>query len=98
MIIRYTLWSSDLDRLVGFQFQRRKGAAQLVGHGVWRGATVDPPQQALVVVELDQRLGLLVVLLEPVADHVGPVVVADDQLAAVDVANVLPLRRGEWSW
>src|SRR5665811_1454129 len=67
MIIRYTLEATGgrLDRLVGFQFQRREGAAQLVGDGVRRLGAVDPAQQALVVVELDQRLGLLVVGLQP---------------------------------
>ena len=70
-------------------------AGHLGGDLVRRGGAVDPAQDALVVEELDQRLGLLVVGLEPVADHVGLVVVADQQLAAVDVADTLALGRVE---
>ena len=45
-----------------------------------RPRAVDAAQEALLLVVVDQRLGLLVVLVEPVADHLGLVVVADDQL------------------
>src|SRR5437588_3578739 len=36
-----------------------------------RTGSVDPPQQAVLVVVLDQRLGVLVVDVQPVLDHVG---------------------------
>src|SRR5262245_24589916 len=87
MIIRYTL-----DRLVPFEFKRRQGAGDVGGNCIGTRRAVDPAQQALVVVELDQWLGLLVVGLEPVPDHLRLVVVADDQFAAVYVADPLALR------
>src|SRR3954453_9748140 len=102
MIIRYTLlvgarWvdRSASDGLVLLHPQRRQGAADLLGHLVRRHLAADPAQDAAAVVVGDQRLGLLVVGLQPLADHVGPVVVADDQLGAVDVADPLLLGRVE---
>src|SRR3954469_7486193 len=53
-------------------------------------------QDATLLVIVDQRLGLLLVLLEAVLDHLGLVVVADDQLALIDVAYALLLRRVEF--
>src|SRR6478609_2116039 len=98
MIILYTLvpssWHS-LNGLVGLEPQGRQGALDLVGDRVGRHCTVDLAQQALAVVVLDQGRRLLVVLLEPVADHLGFVVVAGYELAAVDVANALLLGRVE---
>src|SRR4051794_39773887 len=52
-------------------------------------------EDATLLVVADQRLGLLPVLGEAVLDHVGLVVFADDQLAAVDGAAPLLLRRVE---
>src|SRR3954451_353629 len=57
--------------------------------------TVHVVEDATLLVIVDQRLCLLLVLLEAVLDHVGLVVIADDQLAAVDVADALLLRRVE---
>ena len=56
---------------------------------------VDRVQECLTVVVVDQGRRLLVVLDEPVADHLGVVVIADDQLGAVDVADALLLGRAE---
>ena len=56
---------------------------------------VDPPHQPLLVVVVDQRLGLLVVDAQPVADHVRLVVVALDQTRAVLIADALVLGRVE---
>src|SRR3954453_19202309 len=95
-IIRYTLdLAPRLDRLGALEPNRRQGPLPLFADIVRRGGTVDPAQQALVVVEIDQRLGLLVVLREAVADPLGLVVVAGDQRAAVDVADAFLLRRVE---
>src|SRR5215208_5347523 len=62
---------------------------------VWRHGPVDLVEDALILVVRDERLGLLPVLREAVLDHLGLVVIADDQLAAVDVADPLLLRRVE---
>ena len=58
-------------------------------------SSVDPPQHALALVVVDQRLCLLVVLLQAVLDDLGLVVVALDQAAAVHVAAFRVLRRVE---
>src|SRR5512139_1700610 len=52
-------------------------------------------EDATLLVIGDQRLGLLAVLREAVLDHLGLVVVADDQPGAVEVADALLLRRVE---
>src|SRR6476469_4889122 len=52
-----------------------------------------PLEDPLVLEVVDQWLGLLVVLREAVLDHLWLVVVADDQLASVEVADSI-LRRG----
>src|SRR5260221_1448224 len=88
-IIRYTL-----DGLVLLQAHRRQSPADLLGHLVGGGGALDPAQHTAPVVIGDQRLGLGLVLLESVADHLGLVGVADDQLAAVEVADPLLPRRG----
>ena len=49
-------------------------------------------KDVVVVVPLDQRLRLLMVGRQALLDHLGLVVVADHQLAAVDVADALLLR------
>src|SRR5947209_17344506 len=56
---------------------------------------VDPPHQSLLVVVLDERLGLVVVDLKAVADDLGLVVVALDQPRAVLVADIVVLGRVE---
>src|SRR3954453_22431159 len=55
-------------------------------------AAVHVHEDPTLLVVVNQRLGLLPVLLETVLDHIGLVVVADDHLAAVDVADALLLR------
>src|SRR5450755_410595 len=62
-----------------------------------RGVTraVDTPHHALLVVELDQRLGLVVIDAKPVANHVRLIVVALNQARAVLVADSLVLGRIE---
>src|SRR4051794_36956268 len=59
-------------------------------------ASVHVIEDATVLVVTDERLGLLPVLREPVLDHLGLVVIADEQLGAVDVADALLLRRVEF--
>src|SRR4051794_32418912 len=56
---------------------------------------VDPPHQPPLVVVLDERLGLVVVDLEAVANDLGLVVVALDQPRAVLVADIVVLGRIE---
>src|ERR1700750_498443 len=98
MIIRYTLLvypsgsREASDGLVLLHTQRRQGAADLLGHLFRRRLASDPAQAAAAVVVGEERLGLLVVGLEPLADHLGLVVVADDQRRAVDVADAFLLR------
>src|SRR3954447_9466069 len=89
-IIRYTLYS-----LVLLQTHRRQGAPDLLGDLVGTRLAGDPAQDAALVVVVHQGLGLGVVLLEAVADHLRLVVVADDQRRGVEIADALPLRRGE---
>src|SRR5215204_1197630 len=48
-------------------------------------------EDATLVVVVDQRLGLLAVLGQAVPDDLGLVVIADDQLPAIDVADALLL-------
>src|SRR5262245_14018386 len=62
-----------------FEAQRRHRRPEPVVHLSGRAAPVEAPQQAALVVVLDQRRGLLVVDLEPVADRRLVVVVALDQ-------------------
>src|SRR5687768_6406216 len=83
MIIRYTLGD------VLFELEGREQSANPLADLVRRHLPVDPAQQTGVLVVGDERLGLLRVLVESVADHLGLVVVTDDQLAAVDVADAL---------
>src|SRR5690348_9529086 len=83
-IIRYTLTPRGAD-----------DPPQLLAHLVGRAGAIDPVQQASLLVVADQRLGLLVVGVEPVADHLRPVVVADHERAAVVVADALLPRRAE---
>src|SRR5438067_1083431 len=103
MIIRYTLVighgqtrnEDRLDGLVLLHPQGRQGPADLLRDRFGRRLTGDPAQDAAAVVVADQRLGLLVVGLEPLADHLGLVVVADDQRGSVDIAEAFLLRRFE---
>src|SRR5262245_32765518 len=69
MIIRYTL-----DSLVLLHSHRREGAADLLRHLVRIALAHDPPQHAAVIVVGDQRLGLRMVGLQALADHLGFVV------------------------
>src|SRR5215211_324036 len=56
-----------------------------------RLAAVDAIEDPPILVIVDQQLGLLPVLSEPVLDHLRLVVLADDQPAAVDVTDPLLL-------
>jgi len=73
----------------------RDQAVDALLHLFRRALAVGPMEDATLLVVVDQWLGLLAVLREAVLDHIGLVVVADDQLAAVDVADALLLRRVE---
>src|SRR5215208_3472970 len=59
---------------------------------VRRAGAVESPQQALVLVPLDHRLGLLVVDVEPLPHGLGLVVVPLLQARAILVADPLLLR------
>src|ERR1700728_1747440 len=67
-------------------------AQRPVGDLLHRTGGVDAEQNALVRVERDQRLGLLLVHIQPVPDRLLTVVVALEQLAAA-VITVLAARR-----
>src|SRR5581483_4654927 len=75
--------------------ERGEDGADAIAHLVRAERAVHPAEQPPLVVVGDQRLGLGVILLEPVADHLRLVVVADDQARAADVANAVVLRRVE---
>src|SRR5215204_4131575 len=62
---------------------------------VGRRLALDVVEDAVLLVVVDHRLGLLAVLVEPVPDHLRFVVVAHDQLAAIDVTDAFHLRRIE---
>src|SRR6478752_4343603 len=74
MIMRYKLvvaagGLASLDGLVLLHPQRRQRAAYLLGHLVRRLLALDPAQDTAAVVVGDERLGLLVVGLQALADH-----------------------------
>src|SRR5829696_6830141 len=79
----------------GPQAQGGQGGADVAVDVVLGALAVEAPQQAPLVIELDQRLGLLVVDGKPPADGLLLVVVALDQPRAVLVAGVGVLRRVE---
>src|SRR5262245_26932787 len=70
-VLRLTIRYTALDRLVPLQTHRRQRAADLLRHLVGRPLAVEPAQHAAMVVVVDQRLGLLVVGLQALANHVG---------------------------
>src|SRR5262245_26734442 len=78
-----------------FEAQCGQGSADVIVHLGGCPSPLEPAQQALLLVVVDDRLGLLVVDLEPVLDGVGLVVVALHQPGAVLVAHVLVLGRVE---
>src|SRR4051812_17897293 len=71
--------------------ERGEGRADVVVHLRRRARAVEPLEDPAVVVEVDEGLGLLAVGVEPLAHCLGLVVVALDELEAVDVADVLVL-------
>ena len=78
-----------------FHPQGREQGPDPVPHLFRLQRAVDALEDAELLVEVDERLRLLVVGLEAMADHLGLVVVADDQSGAADVADALVLRRVE---
>src|SRR5215210_2487823 len=74
-----------------FHAQGREHRPYPVVHLVGLGRAVNAAQQPHVLVIGDQRLGLRVVLVEAVADHLGLVVVAGLETGAADVADSLLL-------
>src|SRR5436190_19531620 len=76
-----------------FHPQRRQRRADRLVDRVRRRRPVDPIEQAALLVVGDQRLGLVVVAIEAVADDLRLVVVADHERFAADVAGPLALGR-----
>src|SRR3954466_10242514 len=73
--------------------QRGQCRADVVVHLARRALAVEAAQDALLLVALDQRRGLLVVDLEPVLDGLRLVVVALHEPRPVLIADALVLRR-----
>jgi len=67
----------------------------VVVHLVGLAGPVEAPQQAALLVEVHELLGLVVEDLEPLLDGLGLVVIALYELRAVLVADVLVLGRVE---
>src|SRR4051812_18213302 len=78
-----------------FELQRCERSANVVVDLVGRAVSVEAPQQVLLLVPLDQRLSLLVVHVQPLLHGLRLVVVALDQLGAIQVARALVLGRVE---
>ncbi len=78
-----------------FEPQRRHRRAHVVVHLGGRARAVEAAQEVAALVVVDERLGLLVVDGQPLADRLGLVVVALDQRGAVDVAAIGMLGRVE---
>src|SRR3954470_2632246 len=93
VFLMITPWLPRLDLV--FEPQRRDRRPDVVVHLGGRERSVEAVQQPAVVVERDQRLGLLVVDVEPLADRFRLVVGALDERCAVAVADVGLLRRVE---
>src|SRR3954447_14523223 len=75
-----------------FEPQRREGGPDVVVDLGGAARAVEAPQQALLLVVVDQRLGLLMVRREPLLDHLRLVVLAQLEGAAAEVAHALGLR------
>src|SRR3954469_17725174 len=75
-----------------FEPQRREGGPDVVVDLGGAARAVEAPQQALLLVVVDQRLGLLMVRREPLLDHLRLVVLALLERAAAEVAHVVDLR------
>src|SRR5690349_16389321 len=79
-----------------FEAERRDEGTDLLADAIWIVGTVDLVEETLLAVVIDQRGGLLVVLLEAVTDDLGLVVVADEEFGTVDVADAFLRRRVEF--
>src|SRR3954467_10951690 len=75
-----------------FEPQRREGGPDVVVDLGGAARPVEAPQQALLLVVVDQRLGLLMVRREPLLDHLRLVVLAQLEGAPAEVAHALGLR------
>src|ERR1035437_9570015 len=75
--------------------QRRDHRADVVVDLRGLAGSVDPAQQTLLVVVAHQRLGLLLVYAQPIADNLGLVVIAGDTPRAVLLADVITPARVE---
>src|SRR3954469_9030591 len=87
-VLRMIMWRvGPLDLFL--EPQCGEGGPDVVVHLRRRAAAVEALQDAALVVEVDERLGLLPVGLQALADGLGLVVVALDELGPVDVADAL---------
>src|SRR5687767_6188676 len=75
-----------------FESEGRDRRAQVVVDLGGVARAVEAPQGALLLVVVDERLGVLVVDAQALLHGLGLVVVALDELGAVDVADALVLR------
>src|ERR1700735_3151220 len=66
-----------------------------VGDLLYRPGGIDAQQRALIGVEGDQRLGLLLIHIQPVPDGLLAVIVSLEELAAAVIALAGPGRRVE---
>src|SRR3954454_10197308 len=78
-----------------FEPERREGGPDVVVDLGRAARAVEAPEQALLLVVVDQRLGLLMVGREALLHHLGLVVLAQLERAAAEVAHPLGLRRVE---
>src|SRR6476619_2661536 len=78
-----------------FQAQCCHGSADVIVDLSLVPAPVEATQEALLLVVVDDRLGLVVVDVEPVLDRVGLVVVALDETGSVLIADAFVLRPGD---
>src|SRR3954470_11548055 len=78
-----------------FEPERREGGPDVVVDLGRAARAVEAPQQALLLVVVDQRLGLLMVGRQALLHRPGLVVLAQLERAAAEVAHPLGLRRVE---
>src|SRR5689334_11102903 len=72
-----------------FEPQRREGGPDVIVDLGGAAGAVEAPQQPLVLVVVDQRLGLLMVGREALLHHLGLVVLALLERTAAEVAHAL---------
>src|SRR4029079_11870488 len=95
MIMPRYMFPTSSHPLLFLAAKRGEDAVDPLFHRIRRPLAVHMIEDATFLVIVDQGLSLLAVGGQAVLDHVRLVVVTDDQLGAVDVADALLLRRVE---